>query len=1062
MKRSCLRDGLLLGSATILQIWPMALRAQPAGQNLAVPEQVLVTGSLIHGTDAVGVPVTNFSAQDYTETGALTTAELFRTVPAANVAPAGSATTGGGKPERATRVNLRGLDRGAVHELLMVDGVRVPPQGNGLCIIDPSIIPELALDRVDILADGASATYGSDAVTGVINLILKRGYDGAITQVRFSDSSSNNPGYFASQLWGRTWSTGDITLTYEWSDQQPVHGTAHSGYTVNFTPWGLDDRRPVADSVPGTVSTGSPSASLGSACTNCYAVPKGAGQNFASNLNSGLGPLVPGDVPQLPWATLSSAANSGTNGTRNAIDSYKLGWETAAEQRNAAVATIDQRIVPGVSFFASGFYDNRRNQILLPAEQYTGGSAALTAISIPTTNPYYPAGAPTNLRVSYDIAYEINAPLSAYELAGRYMGGFNLDLPFGWEGKIYYSSTFDNNANLAHSLNLNAVSAALGWTIGATPASGTAPGIAAYSKPSSVPYLNVFCDPTQFQCNSPNTLSYIQGYRQYVETYSVKETGGVVDGALFALPAGQVKAAIGGTWDSIHYDFQSFNNIASQSLLATLTHDPRVRDVWAGFSQLNIPVISEQMSVPLVRKFEVEGSWRHDHYSDVGGTSNPKLSANWLVSEYAGLQLKGSWGTSFRAPNFAETAGEGSIQINAYNIPSSLFGGTTNAPVPVICNNGQPTSGSAAAGLAAAGIACNATPGGVNISGGSQAAARLRITGLNGGSVIRPELATNWSAGVELAPSILRGLDLQATWYNIKINGVLDALGNPTSANFNAAQNRRAYILPSDLGCPVAQNANPTACAPFEAMVGSVITDTASRVSQAALTQIYWIQDNGISNLGWRKLQGIDWNGSYDFDAGDFGAWNIGMVGTYYLHDYVLSNPALASTPGSVVDLYHQNIASVGGIQQNGVETLPRMNYRARLGWSDGVFSATAFVNYNSHFFAPQAAPPNVNFQCATSGGTVGGGTFPCAIANYTNIEPAFYTFDLSFGYGTGNSPASEYLRQISVQLVIQNIADKHPPFEYRISSQAGMPAAFDITKSDLGRVISINVTKKW
>src|SRR6185503_1294073 len=114
---------------------------------------------------------------------------------------------------------------------------------------------------------------------GVINIVLKRAFDGAVTQLHWSAPDKSGMHFQASQLWGRTWDGGDITLTYEWYDEAPVPGTAHSKYTGNYAPWGLDDRTPLGASLPGTLSTGAPAfspgfaAGFGTSCTNCFAIP---------------------------------------------------------------------------------------------------------------------------------------------------------------------------------------------------------------------------------------------------------------------------------------------------------------------------------------------------------------------------------------------------------------------------------------------------------------------------------------------------------------------------------------------------------------------------------------------------------------------------------------------------------------------------------------------------------------------------------------------------------------------------------------------------------------------
>jgi len=119
-------------------------------------------------------------------------------------------------------------------------------------------------------------------------------------------------------------------------------------------------------------------------------------------------------------------------------------------------------------------------------------------------------------------------------------------------------------------------------------------------------------------------------------------------------------------------------------------------------------------------------------------------------------------------------------------------------------------------------------------------------------------------------------------------------------------------------------------------------------------------------------------------------------------------------------------------------------------------------MDYQSHYYHTQGGPPNVNFQCAAAGGTLPGGTFPCLISNYSNIQPAWYTFDLSFGYDTGDTPANTYLKNVGVQLVVQNLMGKHPAFQYGPSNAGRSPAAFDILKPDLGRIFSVTLTKTW
>jgi outer membrane receptor protein involved in Fe transport len=1095
----------LLGTASVLTL-ATALDAN-AGEVVAqaedIPETVLITGSLIRGTAAVGVPVTNLSPQDFAMVGALNTADLFRTFPAANVLPNSVGTNSGATIERGVKVNIRGLDTGtATRSLLMVDGMRFPAQGNGQCVIDPSIIPQLSIDHIDVLVDGASATYGSDAVSGVINIILKRNMDGAITQLRWTSGAGGKNRYLASAVWGRTWDGGQVTVSYEWYNDSPVMGNWHSKYGMDHSPWGFDDRRPLGSAIPAIVSLGNPaqpgggkvgtSAVTGHGCTNCYAIPLGVGQNWDAG-TSGIGPTAPFSASTLDWAAFGTAGNSGTNGLRNQFNPYAIAWYDANQQRNGGHITVDQRLTSNLSFYGSAFYSNRRATFLNPGNLSPAGPNILSNIGVPTFNPYYPLNAPNNLRINYNISFESPPITNAYELAQRYQLGLNIALPFDWSGRIWYAETKDSNYNHNDGIvNKAAISAALGWTIGGTAAAGSTPAIATWTKPANVPYLNLFCDPTAYQCNSDTTLGYIEGVRIFDQKMLVNEKGFNFDGPLFSLPGGDVKAAIGATLTSFHFTFLNLSNTNANNLILPYQVDPQSRQVWAVFTQVNIPIFSEQNGFFGMRRLEFEASWRHDQYSDVGGTSNPKVAFNWAPIE--DFTIRGTWGNSFRAPVFGEISPLANVAIAGQNLglalaanPGTIVAGCgPNGELPpegsgawkVMSSFGDGTPGSAltcpsgSVALPNGYVMPNVQePHGISFLGGAAGAAGIRAGGLKGWSGLTPELATNWGIGFDYTPSnnFLTGLSLQATYYVIKINNLLTGFGNPTSNSFNRPDlGDFAFLVPTDwLDSPLpgaaacTSNLLPTTCQPFQDAVNSLLSHPRAAVDPQARTLIMWINDGGTFNKGWLKLDGIDFSGSYDWDWGNVGAFNVGIVGTYYLGNKTQSLPG-----AEIEDIYNATLNASQVNEVQGVESLPRMRYRARVGWANGPWSATLFMDYQSHFFHTQTAPPNVNGAFCASNGSLDelgmGGTYPCNVQDYTNIIPSYYSFDLSIGYNTLDMPANEYLRNIGVQLVIQNLMDQHAAYGYRISTGGGNPCTCDILKGNFGRMISVIVSKEW
>jgi iron complex outermembrane receptor protein len=1003
----------LLGSASLF-----ALEAKAADQAAAAQppvEEVLITGSLIRGAPAVGVPVTNLGEQEFQETGAVTVSELLRNVPSIEVDASVGAGSSPGNWERLTSVDLRGLSTNAgVRTLMLIDTMRYPVQGHGTCQLDPSIIPSLALDHIDILVDGASATYGSDAIAGVLNVIMRRGYEGAITQLKAVHPTVGGDTWQASQLWGTTWDGGDLTLVYEWYDAKRLPRAVLPTFTYDYTPWGLDDRTLIRSSIPGIVSTGAPAAVAGIPtgfaanqgtmwCANCYSVPKGSGWDFDTR--------APG--PTTTWTQL--LANKGVN---NELNSYAYADEGAAQQRNAATVTFDQTIIDGVELFVDGFYSNRRAQFRYSGTHNRPANNALNALTVPTTNPYYPAGAPAGLRVSYLLTDEVQGNTSGYSRNSRWAGGFNLELPYDWNGRVYFNTSEEANfAATRGSVNTNNVNAALGNTVAAQASQ------AAFTKPANIPYLNLFCDALVYQCNSPATLAYITGQEIFDEKWNLRQWSAVFDGKVFALPGGDLRAAFGADYVSNHYKFIDTNTINSAST-AAVTTTPSIgnRNVWAVYTEVNAPIFSETNALPLMRKLDLQVSWRHDHYNDFGGTSNPRVAVDWMPIE--SLTLRGSWGTSFRAPAFAETSAVAGRLIMPVNALAGATGGNNVRLCPL--NSSTPVSGSAGAALIAAGLGftCNSFPGGISVGGGSDGLAGVTRPA---GFALGPEKATSWSVGAQLLPTFAPGLDVHATYFWTEVTDTIAGGGTDLLNPFD----RDHILIRGEPG--------------FDAAVAAILSNPLSAVNPSVASSISFIQEGAARNLGSLKLNGIDFFAGYDWELGNYGIWDASITGTYYLHRETVGGPGQEPE-----DAYHSSDNLPGETRE------ARFRYRARLGWNDGNgLNVAMILNYKSHFFHTQAYPP----QCFISGPVCypGAEQFP----DYNNHVPANYIFDLSTGYDLMDRPVNPFLKNIRFAFVVNNVFDRRPSFVYRIATNGGS-FAHDASASILGRVFNVTITKTW
>jgi iron complex outermembrane receptor protein len=1069
--RSSVNFAALLGSASFATIAAVsaAHAADAAAPVAATPvEEVLITGSLIRGAPAVGVPVTDLGAEEFTESGALTVTEMLRNVPALDVAETTTASGGGGTIGYGQSVSIHSFSPGSgVETLMLINGKRWPVQGHGGDTVDPSIIPRIAVQRIDVLAAGASAVYGSDATSGVINVILRRGFDGAITEGQVGGSTDIGGVWWQfSQLYGRSWATGNVTVSYEYYNRAHIEASKRHYYTTNFEPYGLSDQTPLANNVPAIITPGNPtdvpgagalgfSRNLGTRwCANCMSIPTGAGWDFDSQ--------APG--PTVSWATL--LANPGVKNQRIPyLDSYLL----PDQHRNAATLTFDQELFSNVfgttadiALFVDAFYSNRRAKMNYHA---TGSGNAQQFLSpnngwtIPTNNPYRPSGVPagTVVRAHYTFAADMRNIITGGEVAARWSTGFNFeDLPFGWRGDAYYSMTDDHNyAYGRNMINTNMVHAALGNTVPAQAAVGTIPGQQAFVKPANIPYLNVLCDTSMFECNSPQTLRYISAFRDQDERWKITQFGVNFTGPLYELPGGTLQGAVSYEKQSHNFHFFDIENRNSHNT-AIINNNREYREIKAQslFGQLNIPVLGNDFSFPLAETFLLEVGYRYDLYEGPGSVYTPKVAANWGLGY--GLTMRGAWGKAFRVPSFQEDSGLSGTRILGVNAPA---GGSFNTAFQTNCDNpagfpdGVALPGSLTAILNPTCSIAGREPGGLQVTGGSSAAKAIRQ-----GQVLGPQRVKQWSLGLNFAPTegILAGLNFDVSWFHIRGDDVIG--GNDSGDGPNDPRSLSRYVVIPNPALPADDPSN----ASFWAILQELRAHGSFVADPTLLPNIKFIEDAANQNIGWVELEGIDFDWRYDWAMGNLGAFNIGAAGYYELRDRQQSLPG-----APITDTYKGSQNSDGTFSgANSGSHLKRV--RGRFGWTDmdGTWGAGLFVRYYGHGAVNDSTIPP---RCYWDEGFGPGSCYPGSPYNaqpfdeYGNRSPSMYFFDLSLTYNTLDTWTNPYLQNITLALAVNNLFNKPPPFQFADRGRGRDWVAADTrTYGELQRVVSFTLTKNW
>ncbi len=454
---------------------------QPGGGQL---REVEVTGSLIRGVQDVSAPLLYIRHQQLSEAAYATVQDALYELPLVSMDGPREDLGVDDNYQYGAGINLRGLGVGAT--LVLVNGYRQPLGGLTGDFVDVSTIPWSAVKRIEVLPDGASALYGSDAIAGVVNIIMRNRFKGAETDVRYATAPDGRAETVVSQLLGAGWKGGHAMLAYEYSDATPL-AAANRPYAANAdkTPYGGANYDSYYSN-PGNILD--PLTLL-----PAYGIP--AGQ----------------DGKALTAGELTSSIN-----LQNPFARFQIFPERTAHEFYAAAS---QDLTGALKVFVQARYAQRDTQLSTRPDQQV--------LTVPATNPFYVnpyAGVPYTL-----VSYSFQSDFGPTRFASRsrvYMGtlGLTARLGGGWEATLSEStgnqSLLDDEYNVPDPQQL---AAAL-----------------ADSNPATA--FDPFGDGS---FTSPATLAHIRRDYRLHSSDGIEESDLVANGPLMRLPAGEAKLAVG-------------------------------------------------------------------------------------------------------------------------------------------------------------------------------------------------------------------------------------------------------------------------------------------------------------------------------------------------------------------------------------------------------------------------------------------------------------------------------------------------------------------------------------
>lgn len=800
--------------------------ATPINPQIGNVEEITVTGTSIRGVAPIGSNLVAVGRDTLEKLAAINATELTNSVPA--ITQSGAAVQGENTFSYYAP-SIHGLGGSASNTtLVIVDGMRMPGGGVQFGQTDPNIIPSSALQRVEVLADGASSVYGSDAVAGVVNYITRREFQGLELNGKLGAANGWNSGDM-NAIWGQVWDTGSMYVAGQYSYQSSLANKSRpflsrgdyrprgqNFQTFNCSPASI--RTPASGTnvylSPGATTT-VPNTTAFAPCNNTL---NGDVIPFAERI-SGLVRVVQNVGDRL---TITATANYG----------HLLGG------RN-----MQEGVVTGITAFGPG--SGRGGQIN-PFFRAPAGEpgANQETVSYAALLP----GTQGDMGDKYGIQRQINDTIFLY-------GNIEYRLTDSWSLK--FSDSFGRSRSSDSRVGVFCSSCAILGINGTTQANasttttsvGGANIIALNTPLTTANALDVWG--ANGGASSATTLRQLYSQNQSNTHWnSFNQAKLEVQGIVVELPAGPLRMAAGAEYMWVTQDVATVGTAGLGALgggLSKYFQFALGRNVYSGYAEFVAPIISPDMNVPLVQSFDLNVSGRYDRYSDVGSTSNPKFAANWKI--YDDLKVRANYATAFVAPPMAAigipSAGYRriltgvTVDSTLINVPVSLYPQVTSLP-----------------GCAGVTTTCQL---GTSINQGLN-----RTYGI--GPTARPQTGNSWSIGVDFTPSFLPGFTSSVTLWNNRFKAGADALG--ITQQINIPSLNRLTICPS--GCSTAQ-------------IDSFINAANGGTLDSTLPPtVYYLRNGDLGNVVNLRVQGVDINTMYDVQTERAGDFRLGLAATWF------------------------------------------------------------------------------------------------------------------------------------------------------------------------------------